>query len=105
MRLSTLSLLVRDEDAALAGIQHAGAVFVGSWSPEPIGDYMAGPSHTLPTGGTARLWSGIGAELFIKRTSIIRLDEEHFRRLSAPAVTLARAEGLEAHARSITVRG
>jgi histidinol dehydrogenase len=100
-----LELLVRDEDAALAGIQHAGAVFVGPWSPEPIGDYMAGPSHTLPTGGTARLWSGIGAELFIKRTSIIRLDEAHFRRLSAHSVTLARGEGLEAHARSITVRG
>ena len=93
-------LLVRDEDAALAGIQHAGAVFVGPWSPEPIGDYMAGPSHTLPTGGTARLWSGIGAELGICHVTI-RLDEAHFRRLSAHAVTLARGGARGTCARSL----
>ena len=76
----------------------------GPWSPEPIGDYVAGPSHTLPTGGTARMWSGIGADTFLKRTSLINLSEADFRALAPTGLTLARGEGLEAHARSIAVR-
>jgi histidinol dehydrogenase len=97
-------LLVADPGALLPLIRHAGAIFVGPWSPEPIGDYIAGPSHTLPTGGTARMWSGIGADTFLRRTSIINLDERTFRDLAAPGLALARGEGLEAHARAIAVR-
>ncbi len=99
-----LELLVAEPKAWLDRIHHAGAIFVGPWSPEPIGDYVAGPSHTLPTGGTARMWSGIGADLFLKRTSLINLNEAEFRRLAPAGLALARAETLEAHARSIAVR-
>lgn len=99
-----LELLIADAATAAARLRHCGACFIGPWSPEPIGDYVAGPSHTLPTGGTARMWSGIGADTFLKRTSIINLSEAGFRRLAGAGLTLARAEGLEAHARSIAVR-
>nr|MBA3846904.1 histidinol dehydrogenase [Planctomycetota bacterium] len=99
-----LELLVREPKAAVDGIVNAGAIFVGEWSPEPIGDYLAGPSHTLPTGGTARMWSGIGADTFLRRSSIINLDEAGFRALADAGLTMARAEGLEGHARSIAVR-
>jgi len=99
-----LELLINEPKTALAGLTHAGAIFVGPWSPEPIGDYVAGPSHTLPTGGTARMWSGIGADTFLKRTSLINFDEATFRRLAPAGIALARAEGLEAHARAIEVR-
>jgi histidinol dehydrogenase len=99
-----LELLVADPRAALGLIRNAGAIFVGRWSPEPIGDYIAGPSHTLPTGGTARMWSGIGADTFLKRTSIINYGEADFRANAAAALRLARGEGLEAHARSIEAR-
>lgn len=99
-----LELLVEEPGQWLSEIRHAGAIFVGPWSPEPIGDYVAGPSHTLPTGGTARMWSGIGADTFLKRSSIINLDRTGFERLADSALTLARAEGLEAHARSVAIR-
>ena len=99
-----LEVLVADPKALVPKLTNAGAIFVGPWSPEPIGDYVAGPSHTLPTGGTARMWSGIGADTFIKRTSLINLDEADFRRLAPAGLALARGEGLEAHARSIEVR-
>lgn len=99
-----LELLVERPQELLAGIRHAGAIFVGPWSPEPVGDYLAGPSHTLPTGGTARMWSGIGTDTFLKRSSVIALDQAGLRALAEPAMALARAEGLEAHARSIAIR-
>jgi histidinol dehydrogenase len=99
-----LELMVADPKALVAKIRHAGAIFVGPWSPEPIGDYLAGPSHTLPTGGTARMWSGIGVDTFLRRTSLINLGEADFRKLSAAGVVMARAEGLEAHARAIELR-
>jgi histidinol dehydrogenase len=99
-----LEVLVAEPRALVPQLIHAGAIFVGPWSPEPIGDYIAGPSHTLPTGGTARMWSGIGADTFLKRTSLINLSEGDFRRLAGPGLDLARGEGLEAHARSIAVR-
>jgi histidinol dehydrogenase len=99
-----LELLVADPAPLVPRLRHAGAIFVGPWSPEPIGDYVAGPSHTLPTGGTARMWSGIGADTFLRRTSLINLGEAEFRRLAAAGVTMARAEGLEAHARAIELR-
>jgi histidinol dehydrogenase len=99
-----LEVLVADPRALVPRLHHAGAIFVGPWSPEPIGDYVAGPSHTLPTGGTARMWSGVGADTFLRRTSLINLGEQDFRRLAQAGMTMARAEGLEAHARSIQVR-
>jgi histidinol dehydrogenase len=99
-----LELLVADPRAVLPLIRNAGAVFVGPWSPEPIGDYLAGPSHTLPTGGGARRWSGIGTDTFMRRSSIINLGEADFRRMAPAGMAMARAEGLEAHARSIEVR-
>ena len=99
-----LEVLVADPKAVVPRLTNAGAIFVGPWSPEPIGDYVAGPSHTLPTGGTARRWSGIGVDTFMKRTSLINLSEQDFRRLAPAGLALARGEGLEAHARSIEVR-
>jgi histidinol dehydrogenase len=99
-----LELMVNDPAPLLAKITNAGAIFIGPWSPEPIGDYVAGPSHTLPTGGSARMWSGIGADTFMRRTSIINLSENDFRHCADAGAALARAEGMEAHARSIEIR-
>lgn len=99
-----LELLVRDAGALVPRLTHAGAIFIGPWSPEPIGDYVAGPSHTLPTGGTARMWSGIGADTFMKRTSLINFSENDFRHCADAGLRLARGEGLEAHARAIEIR-
>ncbi len=99
-----LELLVRKPQTLFPQLINAGAIFVGPWSPEPIGDYVAGPSHTLPTGGTARMWSGIGADTFLRRTSIINFSEADFRHCADAGLILARGEGLEAHARSIEIR-
>ena len=99
-----LELLVSDTSAALNKIRNAGAIFVGPWSPEPIGDYIAGPSHTLPTCGTARMWSGIGTDTFMKRQSIINYSETDFKEVATPAITLAETEGLTAHANSLKIR-
>ena len=99
-----LELLVENPKAIINDITNAGAVFVGAWSPEPIGDYIAGPSHTLPTGGSARMWSGIGADTFLKRSSIINFSEQDFDAVADAAITMAEAEGLHAHARSLMQR-
>ena len=86
------------------GVRNAGAIFIGRFTPEVIGDYVAGPNHVLPTARTARFSSGLNTLDFMKRTSILKLDAQALSALAPHAVTLARAEGLEAHARSITVR-
>ena len=99
-----LELLVENPKNCIDNITNAGAVFVGPWSPEPIGDYIAGPSHTLPTGGSSRMWSGIGADTFLKRSSIINYSEDDFHKVANAAITLANAEGLAAHARSLSIR-
>jgi histidinol dehydrogenase len=99
-----LEVLVAKPKLVVPRLVNAGAIFVGPWSPEPIGDYVAGPSHTLPTGGTARMWSGIGADTFLKRTSLINLDQRTFTGLAQAGLELARTEGLEAHARAIAIR-
>jgi len=99
-----LELAVSDPDALLPTIRNAGAVFVGHHTPESLGDYVAGPSHVLPTGGTARFFSGLSVNDFLRRTSIIRYTREALE-LTAPDVdVLARAEGLDAHARAVTIR-
>ncbi len=88
----------------LAAIRHAGSVFVGAWSPEAAGDYVAGPNHVLPTGGSARLRGGLSVFDFVKIISVQKLSERGLRQLAPAIATLARTEGLEAHARSIEAR-
>jgi len=99
-----LSLVVRDEAAVLPKIRTAGAIFVGAYSPVAVGDFLAGPSHTLPTGGSGRSFPGITAEMFQRRTSVVRLSPAAMKR-SAPLVeTFAQIEGLDAHGRSASIR-
>jgi histidinol dehydrogenase len=100
-----LQLWVQDPGRWLPELRHAGAVFVGPYSPVPAGDYAAGPSHVLPTGGTARFFSGVGVEDFQKRMSLIELSREGLGRFAEPAARLAELERLEGHARSIRIRG
>lgn len=99
-----LELAVADPDRILDGIRHAGAIFVGAHSPEVMGDYAAGPSHVLPTFGTARFSSPLGVYDFQKRSSVIRLSAAGAEQVGRTAATLARGEGLEAHARSAELR-
>ncbi len=99
-----LELLVADPDSLLADIRHAGAVFMGPYSAEAMGDYCAGPNHVLPTSGTARFSSPLGVYDFQKRTSIIHCSAQGAARLAPVAATLARAESLTAHARSAECR-
>ncbi|MCL5020249.1 MAG: histidinol dehydrogenase, partial [Bacteroidetes bacterium] len=89
---------------AAAKVYNAGAVFVGRYSPEPVGDYFAGPSHVLPTGGTARFSSVLNVDSFVKRSSIIRYSQRAFERDSEKVRLFAEHEGLSAHALSIQVR-
>jgi histidinol dehydrogenase len=99
-----LELMVRDPEAALAGIRHAGCVFLGDDSPAPVGDYMAGPSHVLPTGRTARFSSGLGVRDFLTRSSVIRVSREWLARHGKTVQALAELEGFEGHARSVGER-
>jgi len=93
-------------DGSLLGkIRHAGAVFVGASSPEAAGDYASGPNHVLPTSGAARLRGGLSAADFVKVIAVQELTREGLERLTPAITQLARAEGLEAHARSVEVRG
>jgi len=100
-----LELAVADPEALLPRIRHAGAIFMGHYSSESLGDYCAGPNHVLPTSRTARFSSPLGVYDFQKRSSLIRVSREAAVRLGETARTLARAEGLEAHARSAELRG
>ena len=88
----------------LPHIKHAGAVFMGHYSPEPVGDYIAGPNHVLPTGGTARFYSPLSVDDFVKKTSIISFTRTALERLGPDVVRLAGAEELAAHARSVSIR-
>jgi len=99
-----LELSVEDPRALLPKLRHAGAIFLGRWSSEAIGDYCAGPNHVLPTGGTARFSSPLGVYDFQKRTSLIGVSREGAQRLGRLAATLAEGEGLQAHARSAAAR-
>ncbi len=85
-------------------IQNAGAIFLGENTPEPIGDYIAGPNHTLPTGGTARFFSPLGVENFIKKSSIISFSKQAIGELGVHAINIANQEGLTAHANSVKLR-
>ncbi len=99
-----LELAVADPDALLPDIRHAGAIFMGPYTPETIGDYAAGPSHVLPTFGTARYSSPLGVYDFQKRSSLIRCTASGAEPLARIAATLAHGEGLQAHARAAEVR-
>ncbi len=100
-----LELAVADPESLLPKIRHAGAIFMGHYASESLGDYCAGPNHVLPTSRTARFSSPLGVYDFQKRSSLIRVGREAAVRLGGTARTLARAEGLEAHARSAELRG
>ncbi|MGD9111301.1 MAG: histidinol dehydrogenase [Desulfobacterales bacterium] len=99
-----LELQISDPFEIVGGIRNAGAVFLGHYTPEPIGDYIAGPNHVLPTAGTARFASALSVEHFIKKTSVIHYSPKAFRKEAADVIRLAEIEGLNAHARSIKVR-
>ena len=99
-----LEIVTRAPRDLLGGIRNAGAVFLGAWSPEPLGDYLAGPNHVLPTSGTARFFSPLSVEAFLKSMSVIEFDRESLAGLQEEIITFARAEHLTAHANSIAVR-
>lgn len=99
-----LELAVADPDALLPRIRNAGAIFMGAYTPEVIGDYVGGSNHVLPTARSARFSSGLSVLDFVKRTSILRLGPEQLRTLGPAAIALAVSEGLDAHARSVAIR-
>ena len=99
-----LQIVTRDPHAIFARIRHAGAVFLGHATPEAVGDYVGGPNHVLPTGGTARFSSGLSIFDFLKRTTWLEVSDSGLAAIGPAAVALAEAEGLGAHARSIALR-
>ena len=99
-----LELAVAEPFALLPQIRHAGAVFLGHHTPEAAGDYLAGPNHTLPTGGTARFFSPLSLDDFVKKSSLVSFSKEGLRRLGPAIVRIAELEGLEAHAKSVSIR-
>ena len=96
--------MVADPEALFARIRHAGAVFLGRFIPEAIGDYVAGPNHVLPTGRSSRFASGLSVYDFLKRTTYVGGDAAAVARIGPAAVALADAEGLGAHSRSVALR-
>lgn len=99
-----LELMTESPRSLLPYIKNAGAIFLGRWTPEPIGDYVAGPNHTLPTGGTARFSSPLGVYDFIKRSSILEFNKIGFFKLAPLVETIAELEGLGAHANTVRIR-
>jgi histidinol dehydrogenase len=99
-----MEVCTREPFALLPKIQNAGAIFLGHYTPEPLGDYMAGPNHVLPTGGTARFFSPLSIDDYIKKSSLISFSEDAFKALGENVIKFAEAEGLTAHANSVKVR-
>jgi histidinol dehydrogenase len=99
-----LEVVTRDDETVAARIHHAGAIFFGSYTPEVVGDYFAGPNHVLPTAGAARFSSALGVFDFVRRTSVLRYSREALKQSAEKIAALAKAEGLDAHARSATIR-
>ena len=99
-----LELCVSDPFALLPLVKNAGSIFLGKYTPEALGDYFAGPNHTLPTSGTARFSSPLSVDDFIKKSSFIYYTEEALKKAAADIETFAETEGLTAHANSIRVR-
>ncbi len=99
-----LELCIKDPDSILEQVENAGAVFLGNYSPEPLGDYYAGPNHVLPTAGAAKYASSLGVDNYIKKISIINYDKSALTDASETIIALAKSEGLDAHANAIKVR-
>jgi histidinol dehydrogenase len=99
-----LELLVEDPESLAEQIQHAGAIFLGPYSPEAVGDYLAGPNHTLPTSGTARFAGALSVETFLRHTSLIQFNQAALEATGAAVITLAESEGLHSHAESVRRR-
>ena len=99
-----LEIVTEDPRALLPSIRNAGAVFLGDWSPEPLGDYMAGPNHVLPTSGTARFFSPLSVDAFLKSMSVIEYDRTSLEKVHTQVIAMAKSEKLTAHANSIQVR-
>jgi histidinol dehydrogenase len=99
-----LQLMTSNTEHLLKKIKNAGAIFIGHFTPEAVGDYIAGPNHVLPTNGTAKFSSGLGVLDFCKRTTIVEFNKNNLDAIGKNVVTLARAEGLEAHAMSVALR-
>jgi histidinol dehydrogenase len=99
-----LELAVQNPFEILPLIRHAGAIFMGHHTPEAAGDYLAGPNHTLPTGGTARFFSPLGVDDFVKKSSLVSFSRQGLERLGRDIIHIAELEGLEAHARSVAIR-
>ena len=99
-----VELIVRQPQKWARGIRNAGAIFLGSYSTPPLGDYLAGPNHVLPTGGSARFFSPLGTYDFLKRTTIIHAEKKALRALAPKITQLARLEGLDDHARAVEAR-
>jgi histidinol dehydrogenase len=99
-----LELQIRDPFSHIGKIRHAGAVFMGNHTPEPVGDYIAGPNHVLPTAGTARYASALSVDNFVKKTSLIHYTEGAFKKEARDIMRLAEVEGLDAHVNSVKIR-
>ena len=99
-----LELLTSNPHELLEEVNNAGAIFIGQWTPEAVGDYLAGPNHTLPTAGTARFNGALGVETFMKNTSLIEFTKTAFNNTSSAVIELAQSEGLHSHAESIKIR-
>ncbi|HDL20221.1 MAG TPA: histidinol dehydrogenase [Nitrospirae bacterium] len=99
-----LEIMTKSPGSVLRDIKNAGAIFLGKWTPEPLGDYSAGPNHTLPTGGTSRFFSPLGVYDFVKRSSLLEFTKDGFDKLSGTVEKIAGIEGLEAHANAIRIR-
>jgi histidinol dehydrogenase len=100
-----LQIVTAEDSAVLAMIRNAGAIFLGAETPVPLGDYYAGPSHVLPTGGTGRFFSALSCNDFLKASSVIRYDAAALAEDAADVIDFATREGLTAHAAAIDVRG
>ena len=99
-----LEIIIRNSKRVLEGIENAGAIFLGKWTPEAVGDYLAGPNHTLPTSGNSRFSGSLGVETFMKNTSIIEFNEESLKANSLDIINLAQSVGLHSHANSVQIR-
>jgi histidinol dehydrogenase len=99
-----LEVITKSPMDLLGQIKHAGAIFLGEYTPEPIGDYIAGPNHTLPTGGTAKFYSPLSVDHFLKKSSIISMSKEGLNQIGEACALIANAEGLTAHEESVRMR-
>ena len=99
-----LELCVADPYGLLGFIRNAGAIFMGHYAPEPLGDYLAGPNHVLPTSGTARFFSPLSVDDFVKKSSLVCFDRQALSGVAGEVIRLARREGLHAHANAVAIR-